>query len=532
MPASKVQQQSRVWGQFLQFRGSCNNHRPAAAGAQAVEQQGGAPSKFAGPSAHKGSSSSSSGVNKPGYLQLLTAARRAVAAAAALQLQGSSAATVPPVDPVIEHVGEPAAPAATGMQALTAGAQAASVAPATIGPASSNSRSSVADKRRQQLSQATTQRLIRRPQAVESSCSLRLWVPPAHDEVVAAAAAVLPQQPGNTAVPQAPAATPAFEVTAQQQQQQQQQLMHAVSDSQSMLLQLLQGAGMQLLQFGEPQEEDEEIAVDISAGDAAHHDAAAVAVAAVASFQAPLQAPAAAAVATGDCNQHSRAGPVCEAVEAEEVVGTSLRVLEAQALVPPAAAFPAGLTTDTTAVREALNVDAVLTTAAGATMQANWGASSSSQRHGPHTVQRLSSNGSEACSRPEADAVDAGMVQRVDGSAYAATAAVRSGLVSRTANAMQAAPLVLDVYAEPGPLTAQNSATLKKKPHPDKHQPASQQQQQRHVLQQLLTDDYLRGWEGEGSQGTQLLPTVAWFRALACLTQVGRGVLPPYQVLV
>ncbi|WIA40977.1 hypothetical protein OEZ86_004623 [Tetradesmus obliquus] len=51
-------------------------------------------------------------------------------------------------------------------------------------------------------------------------------------------------------------------------------------------------------------------------------------------------------------------------------------------------------------------------------------------------------------------------------------------------------------------------------------QPTQQQQQQQQlVFQQLLSDRYLRGWEGEGSQGTQLLPTVAWFRSLACITQ-------------
>ncbi|WIA20656.1 hypothetical protein OEZ85_005032 [Tetradesmus obliquus] len=50
-------------------------------------------------------------------------------------------------------------------------------------------------------------------------------------------------------------------------------------------------------------------------------------------------------------------------------------------------------------------------------------------------------------------------------------------------------------------------------------QPTQQQQQQQLVFQQLLSDRYLRGWEGEGSQGTQLLPTVAWFRPLACITQ-------------
>jgi hypothetical protein len=54
----------------------------------------------------------------------------------------------------------------------------------------------------------------------------------------------------------------------------------------------------------------------------------------------------------------------------------------------------------------------------------------------------------------------------------------------------------------------------------EEQQRARQQHQQRKVLQQLLTDDHLRGWEGEGSQGTQLLPTVAGFRSLACATQV------------
>jgi hypothetical protein len=40
------------------------------------------------------------------------------------------------------------------------------------------------------------------------------------------------------------------------------------------------------------------------------------------------------------------------------------------------------------------------------------------------------------------------------------------------------------------------------------------------ALQPWLADSRLRGWDGEGSQGTQLVATVPYCRPLACLTQV------------
>jgi hypothetical protein len=51
----------------------------------------------------------------------------------------------------------------------------------------------------------------------------------------------------------------------------------------------------------------------------------------------------------------------------------------------------------------------------------------------------------------------------------------------------------------------------------------AQEKQQQHCLAALrpwLADSRLRGWEGEGSQGTQLVATVPYCRPLACLTQV------------
>lgn len=57
--------------------------------------------------------------------------------------------------------------------------------------------------------------------------------------------------------------------------------------------------------------------------------------------------------------------------------------------------------------------------------------------------------------------------------------------------------------------------------------PALVQQERRRLaaLQPWLADSSLRGWEGEGSQGTQLVATAAWCRPLACLTQVTNSCL-------
>jgi hypothetical protein len=101
--------------------------------------------------------------------------------------------------------------------------------------------------------------------------------------------------------------------------------------------------------------------------------------------------------------------------------------------------------------------------------------------------------------------------QQLNNTACATTAISSSGAAVKTA-ATQPAPLMLDVHAEPHTQEHGDEAQQSVEQQP--------QQQQREVLQQLLSDSYLRGWEGEGSQGTQLLPTVALFRPLACLTQV------------
>jgi hypothetical protein len=45
------------------------------------------------------------------------------------------------------------------------------------------------------------------------------------------------------------------------------------------------------------------------------------------------------------------------------------------------------------------------------------------------------------------------------------------------------------------------------------------------ALRPWLADSRLRGWEGEGSQGTQLVATVPYCRPLACLTQVNKAEL-------
>jgi hypothetical protein len=509
LPARKVQQPSRTWRQFLQFRSSRSNNLLAAAGAKADNQPGASTAVVAGPSAHQcssGSNSCSSMAKKPGYLQLLAAARHAIAAATTPQLEDSSAATAAPDNPAVGPERETAVSAATAMLAGTAGAGPATDAFATSCLASSNS-STVACDNSQPQSRVTSQSIARKPQAVESSCSLRLCVPEVHD--VTAATVATTQQQARIAALSAQEAMPPVGVGALQ-------LVHALAESQNMLLQLMHGGGMQLLTFGEFQEGGEETAAAVSAGGAGHP--AAGGVAAVENSQ--TSAPAAAA-AVGACNRHTAAGPVCEAVKDNcNSIHGAFKAHEWSA--PATTSAPGGLTAS-----------------AGAGMETAWGVKSSGQPHEPCVMLRLSSAGSEACGSAEVDATDAGGVQlhlqemqhqqqppqpalqELSSVTHAAQhAAVAASIRVGTAGSPQATRLILGAHAEPAADAVASSVQSCRVTALEEQQRARQQHQQREVLQQLLTDDYLRGWDGEGSQGTQLLPTVAGFRPLACATQV------------
>jgi hypothetical protein len=84
-------------------------------------------------------------------------------------------------------------------------------------------------------------------------------------------------------------------------------------------------------------------------------------------------------------------------------------------------------------------------------------------------------------------------------------------------------PCLQDSWITAGPVSATPAA---------KPSAVREKQQQLPVTPRLaalrlwLTDSRLRGWEGEGSQGTQLVATVPYCRPLACLTQVTTAELP------
>jgi hypothetical protein len=114
---------------------------------------------------------------------------------------------------------------------------------------------------------------------------------------------------------------------------QQQQLPQPSQCSQSMLLQLMQGGGMQLVTFGDLQKDDEGgLYADDGAGGAAGKTAAiceapAINIVAVHGLEAAV-----AAATAADGNSRCRtAGPVCEAVE-HDASDSSLGVLEATAV--------------------------------------------------------------------------------------------------------------------------------------------------------------------------------------------------------
>jgi hypothetical protein len=279
------------------------------------------------------------------------------------------------------------------------------------------------------------------------------------------------------------------------------------------MLQLMQGGGMQLLTFKLQQDvgKESDPAV-LSAGGAAN--AAAGGVAAVATSQTSVLVATAAAVADG--SSRTAAGPVCEAVE-EEDRSSMQGAPTAQAWSAPAATSASG----------------GLPTSSGGAVETSLGARSSVQPLVSCNVLRSSSAGDAACGSAE---VDVGSVkitvqdrqiqqppqpalQELGSVAQAAAAA--GSATDGTAASFQTARLLVDVHAEPGADTLPSSVTSCRATLCKEQQRGQQQHQQRKVLQQLLTDEYLRGWEGEGSQGTQLLPTVAAFRPLACATQVG-----------
>lgn len=76
---------------------------------------------------------------------------------------------------------------------------------------------------------------------------------------------------------------------------------------------------------------------------------------------------------------------------------------------------------------------------------------------------------------------------------------------------------IMQASAQPGKLTGSPKSSCS-------HvaavmQEGEQQRQQLAALQTIVTDSRLRGWDGEGSQGTQLVPTVPVSRPLICITQ-------------
>jgi len=136
------------------------------------------------------------------------------------------------------------------------------------------------------------------------------------------------------------------------------------------------------------------------------------------------------------------------------------------------------------------------------------------------------------CGSDASDITQPAVLATSAGCAAAAAAADDSWVTGALAAGSVTLPRTSDVQAAPGMgmqgarrCSSNSSSTHASDKH---HHQLQQRRRQQHLsaLQPLLTNSRLRGWEGEGSQGTRLAPTTLWNRRLACLTQVSSWLGP------